>query len=234
MRSAPARRYASGPAREGAPVSVGPRWFDRIAHDLRGPLSPLQTAAWLLKSDAEGLDPERRRELVDIIERQSRRLARMVDELGDWSRAQQDRLLGVREPCTLPHLVDLAIGAIPGCRIEPQVASGCASLQVECDQHRLLQALKSLLEYAIARGGASLSMGCGDGTARIDIVVGSEPLDAEGLRALLEQPDPAPFDEGLGLRLPLARAIIEAHGGTLLAAPDASGQPCLSCTLPAS
>ena len=34
------------------------RWFDRIAHDLRGPLSPLQTAAWLLKSDAERLDPE--------------------------------------------------------------------------------------------------------------------------------------------------------------------------------
>lgn len=210
------------------------RWFDRIAHDLRGPLSPLQTAAWLLKSDAERLDPERRRELVEIIERQSRRLARMVDELGDWSRAQQGRLLGVREPCLLTNLVDLAVGAVPGCAVEPVVADDCAALQVDCDQHRLLQALKSLLEYALAHGGAGLSLGCGDGLARIEILAGGVPVDAEALPGLLEQPDPAPYDEGLGLRLPLARAIIEAHGGTLSARPDGSGRLRLACALPAS
>lgn len=210
------------------------RWLDRIAHDLRGPLSPLQTAAWLLKNDAERLDPERRQELVEIIERQSRRLARMIDELGDWSRAQQGRLLGVRDTCTLPNLLDLAVGVIPGCNIDPRVDDACASLQLDCDQHRLLQALKSLLEYAIAHGSASLSMACGDGVARIDIVAGGVPVDPEALPMLLDSPDPAPFDEGLGLRLPLARAIIEAHGGTLTATPDASGRLCLSCTLPAS
>lgn len=215
------------------------RWFDRIAHDLRGPLSPLQTAAWLLKGDAERpdpdhLDPERRRELVEIIERQSRRLARMIDELGDWSRAQQGRLLGVRDTCALPNLVDLAVGAIPGCGIDPRVDEACASLQLDCDQHRLLQALKSLLEYAIAHGGASLSVACGNGVARIDIVAGGVPVDPEALPMLLDAPDPAPFDEGLGLRLPLARAIVEAHGGTLSATGAAAGRLCLSCTLPAS
>ena len=215
-------------------MTDGARWFDRIAHDLRGPLSPLQTAAWLLKSDADGLDPERRRELVGIIERQSRRMARMVDELGDWSRAQQGRLLGTREPCALSTVVDLAVGAIPGCNLDPWVDAECAALQVECDQHRLLQALKSLLEYAIAHGGAALSVACSDGMARIDIVAGDVPVDAEAMRWLLEQPDPAPFDEGLGLRLPLALSIIEAHGGTLSAVQDASGRLCLRCTLPAS
>ena len=215
------------------------RWFDRIAHDLRGPLSPLQTAAWLLKSDAgrldpDRLDPERRKELVEIIERQSRRLARMVDELGDWSRAQQGRLLGVRDACTLTNLVDLAVGAVPGCNIDPQVDDACTSRQVDCDQHRLLQALKSMLEYAIAHGGASLAMACSQGTARIDVVAGGVPMDPEALAMLLDAPDPAPFDEGLGLRLPLARAIIEAHGGKLTATQDAAGRLCLSCTLPAS
>lgn len=209
------------------------RWFDRIAHDLRGPLSPLQTAAWLLKAEGEGLDAERRRELVGIIERQSRRMSRMVDELGDWARAQQGRLLGTREPCPLSTLVDLVVGTIPGCTVDPWVGADCVAMQLECDQHRLLQALKSLLEYAIAHGGAALSVACGDGMARIDIVAGDVPVDAEALPTLLLQPDAAPFDEGLGLRLPLALAIIEAHGGTLRAAPDASGRLCLSCTLPA-
>lgn len=219
---------------ESAPVTDGAHWFDRLAHDLRGPLSPLQTAAWLLKGDIERLEPERRRELVDIIERQSRRLARMVDELGDWSRVQQDRLLGAREPCALRNLVDLAVGAIPGCAVEPGFGDGCEERHVNCDQHRLVQALKSLLEYAIAHGGATLSVACGTGAARIEIAVGGMPVEAEALPGLLEQPDPAPFDEGLGLRLLLARAIIESHGGTLTAAPDASGRLCLACTLPAS
>ena len=31
-------------------------WLDRVAHDLRGPLTPLQTAAWLLKSERQNLD----------------------------------------------------------------------------------------------------------------------------------------------------------------------------------
>jgi signal transduction histidine kinase len=42
-------------------------------------------------------------------------------------------------------------------------------------------------------------------------------------RKLLEQPDHAPADEGLGLRLLLARAIVEAHGGSLVAEPTADG-----------
>lgn len=213
-------------------MNDGARWFDRIAHDLRGPLSPLQTAAWLLKGDAERLDPERRRELVEIIERQSRRLARMVDELGDWSRAEQGRLLGAREPSLLQHVVDLAVGSIPGCAVEPHVGADCTGLQVDCDQHRLLQALKSLLEYATAHDEPSLSIACHDGLALIDIEAGNVPMDAEALPRLLEQPDPAPFDEGLGLRLLLARAIIEAHGGTL-AAMDEAGRLRLACALPA-
>ena len=36
-------------------------WLDRLAHDLRGPLMPLQTAAYLLRSGH--LEPERQQEL---------------------------------------------------------------------------------------------------------------------------------------------------------------------------
>jgi signal transduction histidine kinase len=68
-----------------------PPWLDRIAHDLRGPLMPLQTAAYLLRSGQ--LDPVRQAELVDVIDRQTRQLSRMIEELGDWLRASQQRLI---------------------------------------------------------------------------------------------------------------------------------------------
>lgn len=196
------------------------RWLDRVAHDLRGPLSPLQTAAWLLKREGAALDEARRQELVDIVERQARRMARMVDELGDWARARQGRLLGERSACALAEVLDLAIAAVPGCMAEPQLDPSCAALQVECDQHRLVQALAALLAHA--GPGAAIALRCADAMALVEVAVGAG--DAEAMAELFDAPDPAPPDEGLGLRLPLAREIVRAHGGELtVSAGDGAG-----------
>jgi K+-sensing histidine kinase KdpD len=196
------------------------RWLDRIAHDLRGPLSPLQTAAWLLKREGAALDEARRQELVDIVERQSRRMARMVDELGDWARVQQGRLLGERSACVVAELIDLAIAAVPGCTSEPRIDPACASVRVECDQHRLVQALATLLSHA--GPDAAIALRCDDATAIVEVTGG--PGGPEAAERLFDAPDPSPADEGLGLRLPLAREIVRAHGGELSAtAGDGAG-----------
>ena len=63
------------------PAVVKP-WFDRLAHDLRSPLTSLQTAAYLLRADPGGSNA---RELADIVVRQSQRLAKSVSQalIGD-------------------------------------------------------------------------------------------------------------------------------------------------------
>src|SRR3546814_13244690 len=58
-------------ARRGCGMSDEPAWLDRLAHDLRGPLAPLQTASYLLQRDA--LDPARRTELRELLDRQTHR-----------------------------------------------------------------------------------------------------------------------------------------------------------------
>lgn len=206
-------------------MSDQPHWLDRIAHDLRGPLTPMQTAAWLLKSEREQLDAQRQQELLDIIERQSRRLARMIDEIDDWARMQRQRLLGETMPCELTTMLDLAISAIPGCMIEPQLAPGCAGASIECDQFRLVQAFQILIEYSCARDpDATVLVSCDDGErVEVKLLDHGGAVEAAAASKLLEQPDHAPADEGLGLRLLLARAIVEAHGGTLVAEPTADG-----------
>lgn len=211
-------------------MSGAPHWLDRIAHDLRGPLTPLQTAAYLLKSGE--LDPQRQRELVDIIDRQTRRLARMIEEFDDWSRAQQQRLLGTREPFDLATTLDCAIGAIPGCMIEPDLAPDCIGLRVDCDQLRLIQAFKSLIQYVHRRDReATVRLSRQGDKVQVDLRDRGEALDPDARATLLERRDPAPDDDGLGLQLLLARAIVDGHGGTLAIEPSPSGLV-LRCRLP--
>ncbi len=209
-------------------------WLDRLAHDLRGPLTPLQTAAYLLKSGQ--LEPEKQQELLEVIERQTRRLGRMIEELGDWSRASQGRLLGLQETCEAALLLDSAVGSVaPGRGMLPTITDDSNESRVHGDQMRLVQLLRTLIEYTAARAGArtpTLRLWPDQGALRIDVADHAATPDPAQLATLLDQPMPEPYDDGLGLRLLIAGAIAQAHGGTLAAEADPAGGLQLRCTLP--
>jgi len=199
---------ANDDARGGTP------WFNRLAHDLRSPLSSLQTAAYLLRTDPGGSNS---RELADIVVRQSQRMARMIDELDDWSRAQQGRLVSREDRVELGAALDMAVGSLHSSNVDPHYGAGTQEAVVLGDSSRLSQLFRTLLEQALARDAK---------TARVDVsrvgdtaeVVFSDhgPEIDDGMRyALLVAPQIPPLDEGLGLRLLIAKAIVEAHGGSL-------------------
>ena len=206
-------------------------WLGRLAHDLRGPLMPLQTASYLLRSGQ--LEPERQQELFVLVERQTQRLARMIDELDDWSRASQHTLLGAREPCEPALLLDNAIGgARLGSNVAPTIVDDTGECHVDGDPSRLTQLLRTLLEYASRSRPVQVSMEILDARVRIDVIDAGATTDSAQLAALLEQPMPEPHDEGLGLRLLVAHAIAEAHDGTLHADAAPGGGLRLRCELP--
>lgn len=210
-------------------MSDEPAWLDRIAHDLRGPLMPLQTAAYLLRNG--GLDAERQAELVDVIDRQTRQLARMIDELGDWLRAGQQRLIGHREPCDLAMLVDTA--AVGAGVQAPPIDDRSGEARVDGDPQRLVQLLRILLSFAHAlRDDTSptVTLARADARLRMDWDIAGA-IDPGSIDNLLSRPQHDPFDGGLGLQLLLARAIAQAHGGELEAM--AAGEILrLRCELP--
>ena len=204
-------------------------WLDRVAHDLRGPLMPLQTAAYLLRSGQ--LDAARQAELLDVIERQTRQLARMIDELGDWMRASQQRLVGTREACDLGLLLDYAA---TGAKLPPpRVEDASDGATVEGDSQRLTQLLRILLAYASAPGApATVRVQPVADRLQLDVIAPAN-ADATPAASLFETPQASPLDGGLGLQLLLARRIAEAHGGTLEAV-DTDGHRYLRLQLPRS
>lgn len=203
--------------------------FERLVHDLKGPLSPLQTAAYLLRRPE--VPEERRTELVETIERQARRLGGMIEELGDWVRAREGRILPRSRPFDLAIAIDLAVGAVPGCVVDPELAPGVEEARVVGDDGRLVQALASLLTFAQSRDGDTLRLRAWvDGAnARIEVADAGPPVG--DVEALLADPLAEPYDLGLGLRLVIAREVVLAHGGSLVAR-DAGPGLAFTVTLP--
>ncbi|TZF88913.1 sensor histidine kinase [Cognatilysobacter lacus] len=187
--------------------------FERLAHDLKGPLSPLQTAAYLLRRPE--LPQEKRVELAETIERQSRRMACMIEELADWVRAQEGRLIHRLRPVDVPMLVDLAVGAVPGCSTVPQVSPELDGVQLDGDESRLVQALVSVIGFAQWHGNAAPALHAWREDAQVLVEVSDVGETPDDAKALLVDPLPEPYDLGLGLRLVIADAVVRAHGGTI-------------------
>ena len=188
--------------------------FERLVHDLKGPLSPLQTAAYLLRRPE--LPEERRVELAETIERQSRRMAGMIEELGDWVRAQEGRLVHRSRPVEVQMLLDLAVGGVPGCATQVRVEPELDGAHVDGDESRLVQAVGSLLAFSQWRGGGTAPGLHAWREGRQVLIEVSDAGDTpDNAATLLADPLPEPFDLGLGLRLVVADAIVRAHGGML-------------------
>ncbi|HSD16761.1 MAG TPA: ATP-binding protein [Thermomonas sp.] len=216
-----------GPAH---PIEIS---LSRIAHDLRGPLMPLRTAAWLLREDEDA--SARIHELADIVDRQSVRLSRMMDELSDWGRTTGDRIPLSRVPVDVGLAMDMAIGSLPGCHVEPVIPEDAASFPLHADPHRLGQVLRTLIEHATHRdtgGQPEVALAVVAGRLQVRVRDHGDPLDPGARDALLAQPQASPFDDGLGLRLLLARRIAEAHGGSLEIDDTMQDGLALICSLP--
>jgi signal transduction histidine kinase len=204
-------------------------WLDRLAHDLRGPLTPLQTAAYLLRSGQVGA--ERQQELFALIERQTRQMVGMIDELGDWIRVTQDRLIGPSEPCDVALLLDYARANSGPAGASATLEQHADGVLIPGDPVRLTQMLRILLEYMGARSPATVTVAMRVDDARFHIEVRGAPIDPDHADALFAQPEAEPFDQGLGLRLLIAKAIAEGHGGRLVAEVD-GGHLVFRCALP--
>lgn len=120
-----------------------------LSHDLRNPLAPIRTAAHLLAK--ANLDASRATEARDIIQRQVRQMALLLDDLLGIARITQGKLQLKRKQVSLSSIVDAAVAARPliearqhALRVDlPEVPT-----ELDADPLRLGQMLANLLTNA--------------------------------------------------------------------------------------
>lgn len=203
-----------------------------LSHELRNPLTPILTAARLLELRG---DPESRHE-IEVITRQVKHLARLVDDLVDMSRVSRGAVTLTRTRLELRDAVTRAVDATAplfaeqGHELEISVPRG---LVVEGDEVRLTQIVDNLLSnaarYTPPKGLVTVT-GAREGDVIVlrvrDSGVGIDPSLLPDLFEVFVQgvrgPDRAPG--GLGIGLSLVRHLTELHGGTVSAFSEGLGR----------
>jgi signal transduction histidine kinase len=206
-----------------------------LGHELRNPLAPIDTAARILALAAE--DPVRVREKAEIIARQARQLATLVDDLLDVSRLARGMVDLLLEPLALQDVIDAAMeqtAPLMASRRHDVVVEACeAAVAVLGDGARLTQVLTNLLnnaaKYTPPGGQIRVVLDVVDHQARLSVSDNGSGIPAELLPHVFElfiqekrTPDRA--QGGLGLGLALVRNLVELHGGRVTVESEGRGQ----------
>lgn len=200
------------------------------AHELKTPITSLRGFAELLLREvsSNGVpEPQRLERGLRRIDEQSRRLARLVEQLLDVGRIQSGKL-GL-EPAAV-DVVALVREVAKGAGREV-VVHGPDALSATVDPLGLERVLTNLVDNAVkyVPAGSPIAVdirGTGDG---IEIVVadagpGIAPADRERIFEPFYRGDSDSGASGMGLGLYVSRQIVEQHGGTLSAVfPKAGG-----------
>ena len=208
-------------------TSIDPRWAKILSlsvHEFRTPMTVVAGYIRMLLKDRAGPLSDPQRKLLEEAEKSCARLTALLTEVSDLSNLEggtapfnhqaADLTRSLREAVEqLPPLPDREVG------IDLQVENGAAPIQG--DPVRLTTAFSSIIKSLRREliGDAPLVVRQQRVASGYEIQIG----DAETLAALdAETGDRELFDEwrgGSGLILPVARRIIEAHGGRIWGAP---------------
>ena len=206
-----------------------------LSHELRNPLGAIGNSVHILQQ--AGLGSAQATHAQEVIERQTRHLVHLVDDLLDVSRITQGKMRLRKERlelrAVLREALDVARPAFQRAGVDLRAELGPEQLPVSGDRTRLSQVVGNLLDNAMkfTRAGGQVAVSLQlDGPQHAVLVVRDDGAGiAPDVLATLFHPF-VQADEtldrsggGLGLGLTIVRGLVEAHGGTASAASHGPG-----------
>lgn len=203
-------------------------FVSNVSHELRTPVTSIQGFAETLAS-GEVSDPEQQKYFLSIIDRQTKRLSQIIDDLLELSRLEQQMRMGEieKEELNLLLLIQKSVESIDHLAKDRNftIETQCdAMVQVHGNGHLLEQALVNLLTNAIRYSdpAKTVKIACQIVRKTIEITVQDQGfgIPAKHLERIFERfyrVDKARSRNqgGTGLGLSIVRNIVVAHGGEI-------------------
>ncbi|PZS11184.1 MAG: hypothetical protein DLM64_07130 [Solirubrobacterales bacterium] len=199
---------------EGARTAI----LHAISHDLRSPLTAITTAGSALR--AARVNAAERSELVEVIETEAARLAKLVDDLLDLSKIQAGAVTPRADWCDLHDAVSCAAAHLRAEHPLELVLPPDLPL-VRADAAQLERVFCNLIENAVkfSPPGVPVRISAGVGSGRVTVRV------ADHGRGIPSQHRPHVFEPffrgrgagaGSGLGLAICRGFVQANGGQIV------------------
>lgn len=202
------------------------KFLAMLAHELRNPLAPISAAAQLLQ--IANLDQARIQRTSEVIGRQVRHMAALVDDLMDVSRVTRGVVKIDKSELEVTRIITEAIEQarpqIEAKRHHLTMALNPAPAHVLGDAKRLIQSLVNLLgnaaKYTPEGGHIHVAADVKDDMVLLHVSdngIGIEPHMQSHIFELFAQGERGPdrSQGGLGIGLALVKSLVEMHGGQI-------------------
>jgi len=198
-----------------------------VSHELKTPLTVIRGYAETLAG--EDVPPDVRRDFLEKVLANARRMQQLVDDLLDLSRIESGAWSPRPERLALAPLVQEVWSALKpradAARLTLSTRVGDATLFADPQAARqvILNVLDNSVRYTPAGGHVSVTAAVEPGALRLEISDTGVGIPGEHLPRIFERfyrVDPARSRElgGTGLGLAIVKHIVEAHGGRVEAA----------------
>jgi len=195
--------------------------FSSVTHDLRTPLASITASVTSLLDDDAQVGADAQRELLETIRQEAGRLNRLVGNLMDLSRIRA----GALTPSKVPVAVDEVVEGVVA-RLGPMLAGHELVLlvrddvpEIPLDVVQIDQALTNLIENAarFTPAGREITVAVGRWRSGVEIRVSDRGpgIPPEDRQRMFEPFVRGEHSSGTGLGLAIAKAIVEAHGGSI-------------------
>ncbi|EEF61354.1 sensor histidine kinase [Pedosphaera parvula] len=209
-----------------------------VSHELKTPLSSIRVLVDTLL-DAEKLDEGTAREYLQLIARENERLSRLIQHFLTFSRMERNKQAFHVMPLAVRPIIDIAVEAMPGGRLELQVPSDLPRVMADADAvaTALINLLDNACKYSETGRHVVLRAEARNGSVLFSVQDHGIGIAARETKKIFD-----PFYQvdqrlsrkggGCGLGLSIVQSIVRAHDGCVSVESEPGRGSTFTITLP--
>jgi signal transduction histidine kinase len=196
-----------------------------VSHELRTPLTTIKGATTTLLKNEERFDPVQVRTLLEMVERQSAHLGKLIQDLIDVATIDQGEIDFLFEWCDIQDIVRVEVDRVRASIPQPiEIVVPTDEPQVRCDRALVARVIRNLLDnaskFSSSRDAIRVVISHDLGHVHVDVEdngIGIDVTEQENIFDRFYQVDASLTRrvQGAGIGLNIARELVRLHRGEI-------------------